>query len=81
MPKRTVRSAIATTSERDLLGILSIHPMKEAAVRSYLDEIDASWDIAADLLQSGRLLRIDYGGVPFLVRRSGSPGRAGAATH
>jgi wyosine [tRNA(Phe)-imidazoG37] synthetase (radical SAM superfamily) len=56
-------------AERDLLGILAIHPMKESAVRAYLEEIDAPWDIVDHLLERGRLVRVEYRDVPFLVRR------------
>jgi wyosine [tRNA(Phe)-imidazoG37] synthetase (radical SAM superfamily) len=67
--------------ERDLLGILAIHPMKESAVRVYLQEIDAPWDIVDHLLERGRLVRIEYQDVPFLLRRIRRGLPAGAAVH
>lgn len=66
--------------ERDLLAILAIHPMKESAVRVYLQEIDAPWDIVDRLLESGRLVRIEYQDIPFLLRRI-RPGLPAAAAH
>lgn len=67
--------------ERDLLGILAIHPMKESAVRVYLEEIDAPWDVVDHLLESGRLVRIEYQDIPFLVRRIRPPKLEPAPVH
>lgn len=55
--------------ERDLSGILSIHPMKESAVRGYLEEVGEPWSVAETLVQRGEVLRVEYRDVPFLVRR------------
>jgi len=56
-------------AERDLLGILSIHPMRETAVRRYLAEVEESWDVVEGLLEQHRLVRVEYRDEPFLLHR------------
>ncbi|MDD8032133.1 MAG: radical SAM protein, partial [Acidobacteriota bacterium] len=55
--------------EDDLLSITSVHPMREEAVRELLDQAEAGWEQVESLLQSGRLIEIEYQGNKFYLRR------------
>ncbi len=52
-----------------LVGILAVHPMRERAVREYLEEARAGWDVAQALLASGRITRVEYRGGWFVAAR------------
>jgi wyosine [tRNA(Phe)-imidazoG37] synthetase (radical SAM superfamily) len=67
----------AVDSVRGLLGILAVHPMREAAVLSYLD--DAGLDVRQieALIRDGQVARVEYCGDPFFVRRMSGPGAQG----
>jgi hypothetical protein len=43
--------------------------MREDAVRELLDEAKAGWEQVESLLQSGRLIEIEYQGNKFYLRR------------
>jgi len=55
--------------EDDLLSITSVHPMREDAVRELLDHAEAGWEQVESLLQSGRLIEIEYRGNKFYMRK------------
>jgi wyosine [tRNA(Phe)-imidazoG37] synthetase (radical SAM superfamily) len=56
------------TPADDLMGILLVHPMRERAVREYLEQVHAGWGVARDLLASGRVAVVEYRGERFLTR-------------
>jgi len=60
--------------EEDLLGITSVHPMREEAVREYLKKAGADWHVITDLIQSGSLIELKYRGKNFYMRKL--PGKA-----
>ena len=60
--------------EEDLLGITSVHPMREEAVRGYLKKANADWQVIADLIKGGSLIELKYQGNNFYMRKL--PGRA-----
>jgi len=64
-------NAFGTTGqvEDDLLSITSVHPMREDAVRELLDHAEAGWEQVESLLQSGRLIEIEYRGNKFYMRK------------
>lgn len=53
-----------------LPGILAVHPMREAAVRKYLERSGADWSVVEQLTHDGRVARVEYRGETFFVRRS-----------
>ncbi len=55
--------------EEDLLGITSVHPMREDAVREYLKKADADWSIITELIERGSLREVEYQGKNFYLRR------------
>jgi hypothetical protein len=52
----------------DLLGILAVHPMREAAARAYLTDAGADPAALEELLHDGRVSRAQYRGETFFVR-------------
>jgi wyosine [tRNA(Phe)-imidazoG37] synthetase (radical SAM superfamily) len=55
--------------EEDLLGITSVHPMREESVREYLKRAGADWKVITDLLERGSLREVEYQGKTFYLRR------------
>jgi len=53
--------------EEDLLGITSVHPMREESVREYLNRAGADWKVIADLLERGSLRKVEYQGRNFYL--------------
>jgi len=60
--------------EEDLLGITSVHPMREEAVKEYLKKAGADWQVITDLIKSGSLIELKYQGKNFYMRKL--PGKA-----
>jgi len=60
--------------EEDLLGITSVHPMREEAVREYLKRAGADWRVISDLIKKGSLIELEYQGKNFYMRKL--PGKA-----
>jgi len=44
--------------EEDLLGITSVHPMKEEAIIEFLKKADSNWDVIKKLLEEKKLVEI-----------------------
>lgn len=61
--------------ELDLLGILAIHPMREDAVRRYLEDSGGDGQVAEELEASGRVRWLEYRGERFLTRRRPAGGQ------
>jgi len=55
--------------EGDLLGITAVHPMREDAVRAFLARAGSPWETVERLVGRGNLLRTDYNGRSFYLRR------------
>jgi wyosine [tRNA(Phe)-imidazoG37] synthetase (radical SAM superfamily) len=55
--------------ETDLLSITSVHPMREEAVREFLARTGAGMDMIQNLIDQGRLIRIEYDRANFYVRK------------
>jgi wyosine [tRNA(Phe)-imidazoG37] synthetase (radical SAM superfamily) len=64
-------NAFASTgdAESDLLGITSVHPMREDAVGELLSRAPAGWSLIDRLIADGKLVKVDYDGASFFVRR------------
>ncbi len=56
--------------EHDLLGITAVHPMREEAVRKFLEQGGKSWDVIQRMIDAGQLGETEYGGKKFYLRRS-----------
>jgi len=55
--------------EEDLLGITSVHPMREEAVREYLKKAGADWRVITNLIERGSLIELEYQGKNFYMRK------------
>ena len=55
--------------ERDLLAIAAVHPMREAAVRKFLQQAQESWEVVQRLIDQGKLVKTEYQGNNFYLRR------------
>lgn len=56
-------------SVADLLGITAVHPMRERAVKELLARNGDDWSVVEKLLDTGRLIQIEYDGKQFFIRR------------
>jgi len=63
-------SAAGTPCE-NLLGITSVHPMREDAVRELLRRAGATWLLVEELISEGSLHVTEYGGHRYYLRRPG----------
>jgi wyosine [tRNA(Phe)-imidazoG37] synthetase (radical SAM superfamily) len=55
--------------EEDLLSITAVHPMREEAVSEFLARAKADWPIVHKLVEQGQLIKTQYEGKWFYVRR------------
>lgn len=59
--------------EEDLLSITSVHPMREEAVRAFLEKARADWDVVRRLIQEDQLIEVEYENKKFYLRKLRSP--------
>lgn len=52
----------------DLLGIMSVHPLREDGVKAVLSKAHANWDLITDLLDQKKIIQTDYNGKKFYMR-------------
>jgi wyosine [tRNA(Phe)-imidazoG37] synthetase (radical SAM superfamily) len=73
--------AFTVDVEEDLLSITAVHPMREEAVSEFLTRAGADWSFVHRLIDGGQLVKTDYEGKSFYMRklpRAGhSSGRSG----
>jgi wyosine [tRNA(Phe)-imidazoG37] synthetase (radical SAM superfamily) len=64
-------NAFASTGnvEEDLLSITAVHPMREDAVSEFLARAKADWLIVHKLVEQGQLIKTEYEGKRFYMRR------------
>ncbi|WP_048147990.1 radical SAM protein [Palaeococcus ferrophilus] len=55
--------------EEDLLSITAVHPMREEAVREFLEKANADWSVVEKLLKEGTLIELEYNGRKFYMRK------------
>ncbi len=55
--------------EEDLLGITAVHPMREDAVKKLLEKANAEWSVVENLLKAGKLIKVEYNGKRFYMRK------------
>jgi wyosine [tRNA(Phe)-imidazoG37] synthetase (radical SAM superfamily) len=63
--------AFAATGDlaSDLLAVAAVHPMRESAVRELVGRSGGDWRLVEHLLADGLLVRTEYAGHRFYVRR------------
>ena len=61
--------ALSEGVEKSLLGITSVHPMREEAIDELLMQAGEGWDTVRRMVAAGRLVELDYRGHAFYVRR------------
>jgi len=55
--------------KEDLLSIMSVHPIREDGVRELLSKANANWSIIEKLLVQQRVIRTEYNGKKFYMRK------------
>ena len=55
--------------ENDLLSITAVHPMRKSAVRALLKKARADWHVVEKLIIDGKLVKTDYQGEEYFLRR------------
>jgi len=55
--------------KEDLLSITAVHPMREEAVEEFLEKADANWQIVENFLHNGELVRLEYEGNVYYMRK------------
>jgi wyosine [tRNA(Phe)-imidazoG37] synthetase (radical SAM superfamily) len=53
----------------DLLGITAVHPMREDAVRKFLQNANAEWSVVQRLIETGQLTEVLYQGFRYYIRK------------
>lgn len=51
------------------MSITAVHPMSEDAVKEFLDRAKADWPIVHELVARGQLIRKEYDGKIFYMRK------------
>lgn len=55
--------------ESDILSIAAVHPMRETAVKKFLQQSQESWELVQRLIDQGKLIKTEYMGNNFYLRR------------
>ncbi len=55
--------------EQDILGITSVHPMREDAVLEFLNRAHVDWSVIDSLLERGEIKETIYNGKKFYLRK------------
>ena len=55
--------------EDDILSITSVHPMREEAVKEFLEKANSNWLIIQKLIEQGKLIETKYKEKKFYIRR------------
>jgi wyosine [tRNA(Phe)-imidazoG37] synthetase (radical SAM superfamily) len=55
--------------EEDLLGIMSVHPLREESVRELLSKTHQSWTLIEQLLEQQKITQTEYNGKKFYIRK------------
>lgn len=64
-------NAFAFTGEvkEDILSITSVHPMREEALKDFLERAKSDWAIVEGLIERGKLVESEYEGHKFYIRK------------
>lgn len=60
--------ACSGKTEEDLLGMASVHPIREDGLMLWLDKAGADWSLVTQLLRDGTLVETQYNGRKFFLR-------------
>ncbi len=60
---------IAGDAEEDILGIASVHPLRDDALAGILERLGLGWDLVDKLKSENRLVEVSYGGHKFYLRK------------
>ncbi len=63
------RFFVAEEPIKDLLSILSVHPIKEKVMQKLLKDKNIDWQLIDDLLKEEKIEKYDYEGVKFYKRK------------
>jgi len=55
--------------EEDILSITSVHPMREEALKDFLERAKSDWSIVEGLIKQGKLVESEYEGHKFYIRK------------
>ncbi len=55
--------------EEDLLSITAVHPMREDAVRDFLERAEGAWDAVRRLVAEDKLVEVEHGDHRFYLRK------------
>lgn len=61
--------AASGNAESDILSITAVHPMREDAVEALLEKDNASMQLIEQLIKDKKLLRLNFGGHNFYLRK------------
>ncbi|MGQ4834321.1 MAG: radical SAM protein [Candidatus Asgardarchaeia archaeon] len=61
--------AFTGDAEKDLLSIISVHPMREDAIKEFLSKANADWTLIEKLLKDKKIVEITYEGKKFYMRK------------
>ena len=55
--------------EEDLLSITAVHPMREEALNEFISQAGADWSIIHNMIAQGQLIKTNYEGKNYYMRR------------
>ena len=55
--------------EEDILSITSVHPMREEALKDFLERAKSDWSIVEELIEQSKLVESEYEGHKFYIRK------------
>lgn len=55
--------------EEDILSIASVHPMREEALKDFLERAKSDWSVIERLIKQGQLVESEYKGHKFYIRK------------
>jgi wyosine [tRNA(Phe)-imidazoG37] synthetase (radical SAM superfamily) len=61
--------------QKDLLSITAVHPMREQAVRAFLEKAGKDWSIIRKMITSNSIIETAYGGEKFYIRNFSKTGK------
>ena len=64
-------------TEQDILSITAVHPMREDAIREFLEKDQQDWTLIDKLVKDGKLLETEFQGKKFYLRKIAKHQRIG----
>ncbi|MBA7498829.1 hypothetical protein ES704_01567 [subsurface metagenome] len=61
--------AFTGEAEEDILSITSVHPMREEALKDFLERAKSDWSIVEEMIEQGKLVESEYKGHKFYIRK------------